>query len=839
MASSTCFLCKVSLCRSTVVVVLLGLVSGPVFAKGPEMSAIEVFPTGDIQSYVQISGFALNAKNEVHLCSGATTISKGNYGKLPKVTLAPGMSLERTQDGVLQLTRGGAPECVVPGNLKLEKAEGEGPAELADRVEITGQVVARSAGATDSIPPLARGAKIVLVSSLDTEMAEFLLAQRGGKITSWQPYLTKYPGGPHSGEAKAALSGLYVQEGQAALTAYQASLKDPQPNYTKLLAAKSALDSAVARAPGNASTDALAAGIQQESAGLNTKGLSEIALYRSALSTQTSGYAHLQAAETLSQLTLGLSPRAPETLSLSQACTQERTFLDHRMVDFTNKLSARRPDEGYEAIKPLRPFAAEYPRVQTALHALYSYHIEQANKDAAAGDPQGQVAELQKAAEAEPGPEIDGLVKKAQVQAQESTDHAAVTMATTMSRSAEEDKDYVKAYEVLNDLSPSQRALVADRMAELKDRYVAAALTTARDLQRSHIPIKGLDDERGVQHAYTLLNSCFALTSDANLQDRIQILGGNLSAYYQLQAKHYLDRPDGTGANVGYTYLAEALQYKGADAEAIRDEMTRANLAHDLRSKLSIKVDFRDQTSRREAVNFAEQLTDSLATGLETANYATIKVYRPRETTAVPPNFFLTGDVLQNTKSNSMERVVKTSKYRAGEREIVTDEWNAANREYESANLAKATADALLQGAVARGKKNLIEDAKRQDDEAQKKVVAMRLKLDSIPRNRSEATERPYTYTEQVNHLTATVELQFKIVDSSGKVVVPLIQIPKTEPKTYSTLEGVKPDDTMGIRVKGMFPQKINFWKRCSMTRAMSCSSKPTTRFRDSRPSSC
>ena len=138
MASSRFFVCWVPFCRTTVAVVLLGLLSGSAFAKTPELSAIEVYPTGDARAYVQISGFTLNAKNEVHLCTGVQTISKNSYGKLPKLTLAPGMSLERAKDGMLLLTRGGAPECVVPANLKLEKAEGVTPSELADKTDLQG-----------------------------------------------------------------------------------------------------------------------------------------------------------------------------------------------------------------------------------------------------------------------------------------------------------------------------------------------------------------------------------------------------------------------------------------------------------------------------------------------------------------------------------------------------------------------------------------------------------------------------------------------------------------------------------------------------------------------------
>lgn len=812
MASSSCFPLKVSFCR-TPIAVLLVLLSGPAFAKGPELSAIEVYQSGDSQGYVQIAGFVLNTKNEVHLCNGAQTINKNSYGKLPKIALLAGMSLERAANGVLFLSRGGQPECVVPGSLKLEKSDGETPAELAEKAVLQGQIVSKSIGSTQSIPPFAPGVKIVLVTTLDTELAEFLLAQRSGRIASWKSYLGRYPSGTHAGEAKAALVALYVQDGQTALTAYQASLKDPQPNYAKLQAAKFALDAAIASAPSDPGTDALAKGILEETRNLNSKGLSEITLYREALAKQVSGYAHLVAAEAISQLTLGLEPKSVETASLSQACIQERTALDHRFVDFGNKLSARRPDEAYEVIKPLRTFAKEYPRVQDSLNAVYSYYVELGKKNGAKGDAQGEVAEFRKAAEVEPTPEIDELVRAAEQQFQESTDKAAVTAASTMSAAAEVDKDYVRAYEVLDDLTPTQRKMVADRLDSLKDSYVQAASLMAKELQRTHSPIKGLTDEVGVQRAYNLLNRCYQLTNDPSLEDRIMILGQSLSAYYLVQAKHYLDRPDGTGANVGWTYLTEALQYKGADAGAIRDEMTRANPTHLLRSKLSISVRFRDQTSRREAVDFAQQLTDSLATGLESSNL-NISVFRPNDTPAVRPNFALVGDVLQNTESNSIEKNAKTSKYRSGQQEKPNEDWNAANREYESATIALTTAQASLQGAIARGKKGLISDETTRVADATKKVLAARVKLDSLQKTYTQDVERPYTYTEQIDHLKATVDLQFRIEDTTGNAIVPPIAIRETQEKPFTILEGVKPDDTTGIRVEGEVPSETQFLER-------------------------
>ena len=204
----------------------------------------------------------------------------------------------------------------------------------------------KSVGSAGAIAPLTPGVKIVLVSTLDTELAEFLLAQSSGSIAGWKSYLGKYPASQHTGEAKGALAHLYVLSGQSELATYESSLKSGQPSYGKLQAARYALDNANALVPRSPEMDALATGINAETSNLNARGHSEIALYQDALVKQAPGYSHLVAAETISQLTLGLDPKSPETASLSQACIQERTNLDHRLVDFANNLSVQPAGRG-------------------------------------------------------------------------------------------------------------------------------------------------------------------------------------------------------------------------------------------------------------------------------------------------------------------------------------------------------------------------------------------------------------------------------------------------------------------------------------------------------------
>jgi hypothetical protein len=136
------------------------------------------------------------------------------------------------------------------------------------------------------------------------------------------------------------------------------------------------------------------------------------------------------------------------------------------------------------------------------------------------------------------------------------------------------------------------------------------------------------------------------------------------------------------------------------------------------------------------------------------------------------------------------------------------------DREYESANLALQTDQRALEGAEVRGKKGQINDAKRQAEEAQKKVEAVRVKLDALPKFRHVVIERPYTYTEKINHLKATVELGFVIQDSSEAVIIPTVPILETQEKPFTVLENVKPDDTMGVRAEGEIPSEPQFLER-------------------------
>ena len=94
--------------------------------------------------------------------------------------------------------------------------------------------------------------------------------------------------------------------------------------------------------------------------------------------------------------------------------------------------------------------------------------------------------------------------------------------------------------------------------------------------------------------------ACALRSDDQDLKLRLDLISQTLSDYYVAQAKRYLDKPLGSGVGLAWLYLNEAQQYQ-SNRDDIRDERTKNSAIHNVRSTLSIKVVFRDQTSRRDS----------------------------------------------------------------------------------------------------------------------------------------------------------------------------------------------------------------------------------------------
>jgi hypothetical protein len=789
-------------------VVLVSAVSEQLVAKTVGLTAIEVYPGANGMAYEQIAGFVMNGKNEVYVCPPSAEWDKSAYRKLNKVVLATGMSLERNEKGVLMLTQvSAAPVCVVPGNLKFEKGEALTPSGLADKATMEGSVLPASDPQQTQVFPLKVGVKITFVDAPNQELAEFLRAEKAGDVAAWTSFLGKGGTEQHTHFAKKALAQLYVDSARSSLTAFESSKNGTDPQYAKLKIAREMTDKARALVPDSSDALTLNEKIHADVIELSKLAMQRLDLYRSGLAQQKTGYSNLPVAEKFANIAVDIEPATAEAANAQRGAAQARASYEAALKESEGLIAAHRPDEAAEKIKPLICFSTEVPRIADDLRSISTLYVNHAKSLEESEKWSEAVTALKSAVDLVPNADTQGLLVEAQGKAQEAADKAAADDATKKSTDLESSGNIIAAFETLDDLPKASRDLVLQRISDLKDKYVQAAEAQAKSEQSAHLPINGLADERGILAAFEYLQRCFKLTGDPSLRDSISVLGDDLSGYYLQQGKRYSEKPDGTGANVGWAYLAEALQYRSAiNSSPAHDEQTRALPAHLLKEKLSVKVAFRDGTSRREGGQFADQLTDALASGLESSGYQ-VKIVR-NETTAVHPNFQLIGDVLEHGMTNEVQKVSKPSTFHAGEQQIPNEDWMKMSREIEKINRSTETARSQLEGAASRGKKKDAAEASATIEQNEKKVEELQAKLDKIPKTISQPIDRPYEYTEVTHKHLVSVELQFQILDSAGAEVVARRKIHREMPHSYTVLEDVSPEDTKGIKKDSVIPDE-------------------------------
>ena len=780
-------------------------------SKDVPITAIELYDGPNGAAFVQLTGLLVNGKAEVRGCNGATQINKSNYGKLPKIVLTPTVtSLERDAKGIMILTRGTESECVVPTNLKFEKDESLTPAQLADRAALSGQVLSSSVQGVTSVPPFKPTVKLVFVSAPDTELAEYLRASRANSVAQWQDYLLRYPKAAHTDKAKQSLAALLLKDGADSLAAYRSSASSSSPAYAQLRTAFLRSDEVHEILPTSEDAAKLREAVHGELALIADKIRGELKAYRDALGNHTTGYSHLGVSRALTEQALGVDPHFEQAITLQNAVAAETKRVEAALQSGESGIASQHYDEAVAAVSEFRSFADEEPRVGRILDSAYKYHFEQGKADVTAQKWREAVQEYQRAVAIKPTTEANVALKQAQGSLQSSTDQAAADAALQQSIAYEQQKKFIEAYEVLANLPDAQKSLVKDRMQTLEANYVKAASEEAKRLMDAHVPIQGRVDETGVQQAHDYLQRASTLQPDnQNLKLRLDLSSQTLSDYYVARAKIYLAKPLGSGVGIAWMYLQEAQQYQ-PNRDDIRDERTKYSSIHNIRSTLSIKVVFRDQTSRRDSSGFADQLSDAIATGLETTALP-VRIIRGSETTPVDPNFQLIGDVLEHRPITKPSIESLDSEYRAAEREVPNEEWTKTNREYETANLDLQKAQRALDAANNQHKKKEIATASQAVDDAQKKVEALGRKLDSIPKTVLQDVVKPYSYTKKTIDLSAVVELGFRISDASGTVIATEPSIKKQAEKQFVILENVSPQDTKNIRQSGAAPDENQF----------------------------
>jgi len=799
------------------VVVSLPWMPLQVQAKTAGLTAIVVYPGNNGQNVAQVSNFVLDQKNEVYRCAGLGKMDESAYHRLKenKVILTAGMTLEVDAQGVLMLSSGSEPAtCVVPGNLKLEKDESLSPAALAVQGSIEASVLPGSDPPIVQMPSLKPGTLIVFVPTANPELANYLRAQRQGDVAGWKRYLSGDAGGAHVSEARKALATLYVKAAHADLESYLASKTGEQLNFTKLAEARQMSDQAQAQAGNDAAAADLSKRIHAEVVDLSQQSASKLDLYRTAMKNRSAGYNNLVEAEVLADGAYLAEPSTSEANSAEQQSKMERAKLEKALHDTDHQIASQHPDEAAMVIAPYQAFKDENTRVESDLRGISSLWIARAKKSESTSDWPGAVSDLEKAQALLPLRDTLSLLTAAQQQAHTAANQAAVQAAMQKSQDAEASGDLIRAYEVLDDLPPEQHGQVTERLQSLQEQYVTTAEAQAKKLQKAYEPINGTSDEQGIVEAYELTQRCLRLTEDPALKDQSDILASDLATYYLKQADKYADKPDGIGMNIAWAYLSEALHYSSpSNSGDVRDEIERIRARHRIKAGISVRVEFRDSTSRRDSVDFATQLTDAMATGLESTGL-NVLVIRPTDMPPVAANFHLIGDVIQHDLGKQLETIPRQSKYKSGERPVTNPDWAKANREYDEAKDELQMARTELQDALNKNKKKDIETAKKGVSDAERKLNTLNARISSTQQFNMVPVIDSYNYVEKIIHVSPTVVIQFRITDATGTEVVPEIPVKEEIPNQYSQFEGVMPTDTEGIHAKAEFePDDADFYR--------------------------
>ena len=783
------------------------------YAKDASLTAVVLFDGPQGAAYVQITEAELNGKIEVRSCEGISRLDKSAYNGLPRASLAGASSLQRGADGVLRLTANGKSVCVVPDNLKFAHNVELTPAEAAEQAVIRGTPVPPSPRDA-TIPAFKPGVQLVFIAAPDSELADFLRAQRANTIRDWQDFLARYPSSSHRTDVQNALAGFHQQAAEAALANYESSGSAKTQDIVMLRQASLEAEAASQLSPAFKPAAELMANIGRELDNLARPDQMRLEAYRKALLDHTLGYSQLAAAQQDVRRLLEVRPDYAPLLNLQREIAAEHRKLETTIINAQVLELETRYDQAISLLGPYTAFAPEMPRVEGVINAAFKYHYENGQRLATREEWEKARLEFGKAAALQPDRrEAQAASDNAAAQLDNQRNQEAANAAVLQSDDYAQKHQVVEAYNVLADLPQKQRALVTVQLAALSHDYIDAAARQAQKLQESHIPIKNPADENAALEAYVLLDRVSSLADDPAITVKRDFLSAKISNYYLDQANRYLQKPGGSGAGIGWLYLKQAVHYGTTDADSLRDEMARYEPIYQRRGQLSIGIEFRDQTSGHDSHGFADQLADAVTSGLDSSG-TPMTVVRNLSgiENALQPNFTLVGQVLEHRVVENASLEAPESKYRAGTHDTKNPVWLQIESNYESAQQQLSSAQQSLADAQANHRKRqVIADASDAVEQAQKIVDELRHELDTTEQSRVEIVVESYHYTRKTIDLTASAEIEFQFRDRAGNFLGQPDDVRKGKHSTTVVVQDVKADDIEGITNQGVEPDGAQF----------------------------
>ena len=779
-------------------------------AKEAPLTAVVLFDSPEGATYVQIAGATLNGKTEVRLCEDVPRLDKNAYNGLLRASLVGAKTLERRSDGVLTLSTNDKPVCIVPSNLKFERNMDLTPAEAAEQAVIQGTPIP-SPGGSSNIPAFKPGVQLVFIAAPDVEFAEFLRAQRANTLKDWQDFLLHYPSSARRALALNVIAQLHQQAAEAAFARFSKSGKQ---DLAMLRQASTEAQAANQASPNYQPALKLMDGIGRELDGLLAQDRQRLEAFEKTLEGHTAGDVQFGAAILHVKQLSEIWADYPPLVTLRREITLEERKLQTTVGHAETLALAARYDEALSSLGPYSAFAGEMPRIDAIVNAAYKYHANNGQRLGALEDWGQAVGEFRKAAAIRPNnQEAEAALKNAIAQLEMQQDQKAAHVALLASKDYASKSQFVEAYNVLADLPDQQRALVTAQLSALSRSYVSAAARRAQNLQDAHFPMKGRSDEDAVLEAFRLLDRACSLSGDPAITVKRDFLSSKISSYYLDLANRYLQRPFGSGAGVGWLYLKQAQHYGITNQDSIKDVMARYQPLYQRRSRISVGIVLRDQTSRRDSPGFADQLADAIANGLDSSAVSVDVIRKPADSSdALQPNFMLVGEVLEHRVVKNINLEAPESKYRAGTHETVNPAWLQAKRDYEAAQQQLAVAQHTLADAQSQHKKrDVLARANDAVQEAQRNADELQHKFETTDPKQVERMVESYHYTKKTIDINAAIDLAFRLDDRGGKIIGQPGEVRKENHKTTVVLRDVKPEDSEGITNQGVEPDENQF----------------------------
>jgi hypothetical protein len=472
---------------------------------------------------------------------------------------------------------------------------------------------------------------------------------------------------------------------------------------------------------------------------------------------------------------------------------------------------AKKFDDAYAAFAKFTQFAPELPRVAAAVEAAFKNRRDQGDEFVKASKLAEAIVEYKKALEYRKDADTLATLNKTESDLRLFNNKEGAQQAMAESQAFAEKKQFVEAYEKLSGLPEAQRQYVSAEMEALQKDYVADLVSRADALTRVHIPMRGRADEDAARQAHEYLLKAAQLDAGEAIRIKLDLASDAVSDYYMKQAQRLLDKPRGVGIGLGWLLVKEGQRYK-SDLEGLKDQLTKYTPDYDTRAKLSVAIYFRDQTSRRDSLGFADQLADTVASGLEGSGLPGVKTVTRKDRNAMEAdvssgatlsNLQLVGDIIRHQVDKKTDTQRLTSHYRAGHREVKNPLWVEANRNVENAQRDYEKAKDAYNAALPKMKKNIVAAGAASLAQQAAEIDVLKRKLEKIQETQLENITEPYNYTRRSMQYTASVEVALRLVDPAIESSKLSDSVKVEIPKTIALLENVKPEDTDGIVGEG------------------------------------